>query len=275
MTKKLKDRIFDSFEDNDRDSAKQYLEWLNSKISDVCAQGRRSATLLIFVIVAFEFLIGSPRSRFNLAGFSVTRDSVVLQFIPALAAYLILQVIVDTERLGNLRDAFVHTFARWSPAGEENDLDAVIRPVDPLYWNVAWGARAENRRAIDQTGHRISTILQAVIALGILAFEAQAYYLLFPSSAISRYILWALSLSTTLFCLASTFIYMSSFEGDLSSPPVLSDGCRDSIKIIFGAVQIHLVITIRPSKAASEPSRYGPLAPECEVWASLLLPISS
>ena len=118
MRKRLQTRISETFTADNREDAKAYLDWLNSAISDIAQNSRRVVMLMLFLVAIFEFLIQSPKFTFTLAGFVISKSSIVLKFIPALAAYLYLQMLVYSQRATDLRDAFQERSnmrgARWS-----------------------------------------------------------------------------------------------------------------------------------------------------------------
>jgi hypothetical protein len=95
-------------------------------------------------------------------------------------------------------------FKLWSAKAEENDLDVPLLGPSPLYWNVSLGrGRAENTYPSNKVELVGSRALTVAIALGVVSFEGQAYYLLFATTS-PRIILWIASLGLTLFFLVIT-----------------------------------------------------------------------
>jgi ABC-type maltose transport system permease subunit len=183
----------------------QYLDWLRSVISERSQNIRRLATLILVLMAIFELVSNAKGESITIASFRVVQHSVVLQFIPGLVSYLYFQVYVDTVQITSLYRVFTFTFRRWRPDAERNDLDSLIIPSLPLFWNpVAGRIRPENSRPKDKLEEWASTIFVTVILVGVLAFEAQAYYALFRSNFPRSDILWLVSLSFTVFCLAMT-----------------------------------------------------------------------
>src|SRR5689334_15933131 len=134
--KTVKARVTDSFSADDRDRVQQYLDWLRSALTDQSASLRRTVTLLIVIMAAFEFIIQSPHSSFQLAGFRINRGSIVLQFLPAITAYLYLQIFIDAVSYFDMKNAFIAAFSRWSPEAAENEIHVFLKPSSPVYWRM-------------------------------------------------------------------------------------------------------------------------------------------
>jgi hypothetical protein len=76
----------------------------------------------------------------------------------------------------------------------------------PLYWDPQSGyAKSANIYPADRAQTIATNTIMGVILLGILAFEAQAYYVLFVSSGFGL-TLWIISLCITLFCLTMGWV---------------------------------------------------------------------
>ena len=97
--KTLKARVEDSFTENDKDQAKQYLDWLQTTLYDLIGIIRRNAILLLILIAAFEFVEESSRASFELGGFHIDKTSSALPIIPALVAYFFFR---DCHRPGQV-----------------------------------------------------------------------------------------------------------------------------------------------------------------------------
>jgi hypothetical protein len=220
MTKSLKDRADDSFDDNDHEDIREYLEWLRATIADYSQSVRRLAIAILLLIAVFE-LIHESRARvvLQVASFHIYKGSVVLIFIPAIVSYLYLQMNIDSTRLKNLQEVFTQVFRRWNEKAEENDLDVWVKPPQAIYWNVGGSAfRSTNRVPSDTVEGVASYILGPIFILGVLAFEAQAYYALF-ALPITHHIVWLISVFITWFCNILIFFHWSSPLPPVTSPP--------------------------------------------------------
>jgi hypothetical protein len=208
MAKSLKKRVDDSFGNNEREDIYQYLEWLRGTIADYTQSVRRIAMAILLLIVVFELIRESPKQVvFEIASFRIYKGSVVLIFIPAIVSYLYFQMAIDSTRLKNLQEVFTRVFQRWNDKAEENDLDVWVKPPQAIFWNVGGSAfRSANRVMSDKVEGIASYILGPIFLLGVLTFEAQAYYVLF-AGPITSHLLWLISVSIALFCNALTFFH--------------------------------------------------------------------
>jgi hypothetical protein len=210
VRKRLQDRITESFPKDGRENARQYLEWLRAALSDLSASLRRTAGFLLVLVAVFEFIIGSPKSTYVIAGFQISKGSVVLSFIPALVAYSYFQLIVDSAAIRQLHEAFSYALDCWSPLAGENDLDVLVGPSYPLYWTPVRTRRARDFYPSARITLVAIQVFGYVILVGVLAFECQAYYALLPRRSVSDYVIWSLSLCITLFCtfMAISYVYI-------------------------------------------------------------------
>ena len=209
----LKARAEDAFSEKNEDQAVQYLDWLRSALFDLAGSVRRSAILALFLVAVFEFLEESHGAAFTLGGFRINEGSIVLPLIPALVAYLYIEIIISSAKVRVRQNLFTEVFKRWSPQAEQNDLDMYVMPTNYLFWNPGRGLpRAENRSSIERTENRVSMVFAVTVLVGIFLFEGQAYYILLNGNSISFYVLYGLSLLMTIFCLSMVVAYWW-FEG--------------------------------------------------------------
>jgi hypothetical protein len=126
---------------------------------------------------------------------------------------LYLQVIHDTVKGNALVKVFKVAFDRWYPKAKDYDLGALILPISPLFWGIGGGPRVKNRYPSDTVESSAATVFMLSILLGTIAFDAQAYYALFNVHTVNLRILWAVSLSITLFCLSMAVSYPTVDNG--------------------------------------------------------------
>jgi len=84
MSKSITRRIDESFSHIDRDDTRVYLEWLNSSISDLLQNMRRTMALAALLVAVYILVEESPKTTFSLAGFQISKGSLVFEFIPVL-----------------------------------------------------------------------------------------------------------------------------------------------------------------------------------------------
>lgn len=201
------DLIQGSFADTDEEKLSKYLDRLYAAISDYTQSIRRDSLLVLLLATAFELVNSSPGEQFSVASFSFHKGSVVLQFVPAVVAYLFLQIVTDSIRLADMGIAFRRLFGRWLGGGEHPETGSFIMPATPLYWTIkqslpSRGAIQYRRYA---RGYWTSSWFTGVLVAGILAFEADAYYTLY-SGQFSHDILWLISLCFALVCFVMSAI---------------------------------------------------------------------
>ena len=203
----LLDLIQGSFADADEEKISKYLDRLYAAISDYTQNIRRDSLLVLLLVTAFELVNSSPGTQFSVASFSFHKGSVVLQFVPAVVAYLFLQIITDSIRLADMGIAFRRLFGRWLGGGEYPGTGGFIMPATPLYWTIKQSL--PSREIIQYRRYALqywaSSWFTGVLVAGILAFEAHAYYVLY-SGQFTHGFLWLISLYFTLVCLVISAI---------------------------------------------------------------------
>lgn len=201
-------RIENSFDKaSDQDKIFQYLDWLRNTIVSYSQNLSRLTTFLILLIAAFELVSDSSGLQISIGSFKISKGSMVVEFLPCLVAYLYFQIVVDSRRIVSVRNAFMHTFQIWSKPGERNDLDVMVLPSLPLYWNPAvYQVHDELQRASDKVEYWAANVFQLVILIGVVTFQAQAYYVLYNSFKV-LHITWYASLTITVFCLSAAVIH--------------------------------------------------------------------
>jgi len=211
-------RISNTFDNNDHDDIARYLDWLRNTIADCVTGLRKEVLLALLLMVIFELILKSPGVRINLGSFEIVKGSIVLQFIPALVAFLFFQIIVDSARLFTLRRVFGTAFSKWSNEGHVDDLDFFILPNMPVYWDIAGGSESRINRPLARNVELIAaTFFMFLILFGLISFEAQAYYLLYRQPSSSQ-ILWLISACVTGFCLIIGFTFASvGLHSDLNA----------------------------------------------------------
>lgn len=178
MTRKLDQRINNTFDRSSPDDIYKYLEWLRGSISELAQSVRRTMAIAILLMAIFVLISEAPKAVVRFGGFQINKGSLVLQFIPVFVAYLFLQGMVYTGRLSLLSHAFSRTYAKWSHTGEANDLDVLVLPSLPLYWRIEIGGD-ESYGIADRVDFCAGLVISAVIIGGVALFELVAYQSLY------------------------------------------------------------------------------------------------
>ena len=214
MRKSIQQRIDDSFDDSDREQVAKYIDWLQASANDTLQNLRRSAALALLLVAIFEVIAQSPKSPVTIAEFRITRDSVVFTFLPAIVAYLYFQLLVNSVRTDRLTSLIEAAFKKWSAKGGANDLHAWIVQMSPLYWNVGMPTSSEFQGRADRLEDGVSQGIVIAILFGVLAFEGQAYYILF-NPELSKNVLWFISVCISFSLLLFASLYAISYFSEL------------------------------------------------------------
>lgn len=206
MIKNIDQRVQDSFSGAKPEDMAKYMDWLLPTMQSYTQNMRRMATAILLLVAVFEFVAYSRTANLSIESFHISRGSVVFDILPIVVAYLVLQIITDVNKADQLNGAFNVVFKMWSNPAGTNDLDGLLYGPESLYWS--WHTRRankDNRYASDNRAWLTSVILSVGLLLGVLGFEANAYYVLFSSAQYPllgiRYLLWGISLGFTSFCL--------------------------------------------------------------------------
>jgi hypothetical protein len=198
--KNLVDRIDDSFADNDQERMVKYMDWLRSTILDYMQGIRRNVTALLVLMAIFELVADSRNATLNIGSFHVTKDSVVLLFLPAVISFLYLQTVLDTLKAWRLKTVFSYVFDLWLPDSTENGISHFLYGPSPAYWATFDAPNVGRSDQFDKGESGANSLFRGIIVFGTFVFETQAYYVLFPMRA-PAIAAWAVSLSVTLYCL--------------------------------------------------------------------------
>jgi hypothetical protein len=210
MAKSVGDRVQNSFSGDNREDIFKYMDWIHSSILDYNQVMRKMALFVILLIASFEIVVGSRNESITIGSFRLAQGSVVLVLLPGLVAFLVIQMMADAGRVDQLITVYQEVFKLWSEKAEANDLDTEALTFPPLYWNpTSAGYREVNKSGLYKLTDNSGSAFSFIILIGILAFEAHAYYILLPAHT-HGFILWAISLSFTVCCLIlAAFIFTS------------------------------------------------------------------
>ena len=199
--KKLINRINDSFDENDQERMLKYLDWLRSAMLDYIQSVRRNSAVLLLLVAIFELVADSRNATLTIGSFHVTKGSIVLVFLPAVVSFLYLQAVLDTVNAYQLRMVFFYIFEKWCPGGADNGLVNFLCGPESILWSTYDVRDDNNIDRVDRLEYRSRLIFASVTIYGVLAFEGQAYWVLFSAHNVQVAGL-AVSLFATLVCLA-------------------------------------------------------------------------
>jgi hypothetical protein len=203
MVKDISSRVKESFNEDDKEQILEYMGWINSSILNYVQTVRRNVGILLLLVAIFELVTGSRNTTVSVGSFSISRDSIALVCLPAIVSFLLFQTILDTKKASRLYIVFSALFLAWSPKASRNELDLVIDQPQPAYWGALVPSyRKGGRDDLDKLEEITSTVFPYIVFFGTIAFEGQAYYILFPEK-ISSIFVWMASLLVTLLCLVA------------------------------------------------------------------------
>jgi hypothetical protein len=199
VTKSINTRIQESFGEAEHEDVSQYLEWVSARIASQAQSARRIVALIILLIAIFELTNEYPNTQLTFGSFHLYKGSVLIVFLPAFAAFLYLQSVIESARLNDGQRVYAKVFKKWSEKAAENQLEKYVMPTMPIYWNIGAYLRDPAKSFALRLERAVTAIFLSFIMYGVLAFEAQAYYDLFQLPNRNT-ILWVLSVSAATFC---------------------------------------------------------------------------
>jgi uncharacterized integral membrane protein len=214
MAKSIELRIRNSFGKDDSEKVFRYIEWLRMSISEYLQNVRRLAALLLLLVAAFELVANSENVQLTLGPFHISKGSIILVFVPAVVGYLYLQIMLDTQKISQVNKALDVAFKLWWPAAGENNLIEYLYGPQPAYWTSLIPKPGVSRYRITNLQITSAIAFGIVFLAGVIGFEEQAYYVLFPSRP-SGFIAWGISLFVTLFCLVFSVLFFLADTGTM------------------------------------------------------------
>ena len=203
MSKSISQRIEDSFGEDNSKEIEKFLDWTLARIQDYAQSLRRSFALIISLIAAFELVNQAHGESITVGSLRIDKGSVALQLIPPVVAFLYLQSIIDSRLSMRQIKAFRALLNKWMPkAAADRDLSILpLRIPMPIYWYITLAPPEDIHDRKANIVEPIASLVTAMVLLmGVIAFEAHAYYSLFHAD-LHQDILWFISLIVTMFCL--------------------------------------------------------------------------
>jgi hypothetical protein len=216
MSKKIKDRIKDSFDSSkNKDQVGKYLEWVREAIKENRQAAQKSVFFTLAAIVLFELIVSIKVTHLTLGPLDISQDSIILVFIPTAVAYLSTQVIFYECRHTLIFRAYTATMAEWNAEAEANDLEVLVAPPDPLHWNTTIEAtQNKNKNSLDSIESIVASIIILAMGIGLLGFQFQAFIILFRTLHASNFLVWVNLICTVGLIIASAYEYVAVSKGD-------------------------------------------------------------
>jgi hypothetical protein len=207
-------RVVEGLRNDDRDHIEKYLDWLYANISNSIQAIRRLATYIIALMTVFEIIISSgATATVTIFSFTLPKHSIVFQLLPAVVAYLDVQMTYESIELNRSQAAFNSAFGLWSSHSKRNGLYEYIWPPSSLHWSPFFTEMRASRTSGDRIKNRTIAPFSTLFNLALIAFEIQAYYILFVPHIDKILVLWIGSACFTLYCTAAEMILIANETG--------------------------------------------------------------
>ena len=205
-------KVVGSLDGESQEKITKYLDWLYGNVSSSIQTIRQSTVLVLGLMAAFELIANSSATTaVTIFTVGIPKHSIIAQLIPAVVAFVYLQIIRDGIDVNRSRIAFSTAFELWSKRSRANELDEYIWPPSRLYWSPFIRDRSKELDFAHRKKGPVGGSLEAMFSVLFLAFLGQAYYILFVPHLNKSLALWAASLFFTLFCLR-TALMLASIE---------------------------------------------------------------
>jgi len=203
MSKSITNRVNESFDSADKESLKFYLGSLTAAWKDRADGIRRSATLMVILIIVFELLLRGSLKQVTVGPLVLSGTAIIAVFMPTGVAYFYFEAFRNTIAFEDTGHVYTATFRKWNESAEKNDLDLILEPQTPAFFPAGRGS------SFLSSGGRVADIIDNVVAViaifGTLAFEGYAFYQLYGDSHVSRILLW-INLALSVLLLFSTLL---------------------------------------------------------------------
>lgn len=200
MGKSVKQRIFDSFQDDDGSTvqAKGYSENVYAAWKDISASLSRTAILIFLLMAVFELLVYQhTTASISIGGFTLGNAPIVQIVLPTIIAFVIYDGGRLTIRWLNLQTAYSALMRISAPLQHNNGLDFLIRPSLPALWGIGPLYIGDK---VDKYMHKINVYVSRTTVFVVpVAFECQAYYRLIQKFGYHNVLLWISLVVTALF----------------------------------------------------------------------------
>ncbi len=190
MAKTISQRINDAFPEGAAADAEKFADKILNSWNEVSSSLGKLAILFVVLVGIFELLIYGPSSQsLTIGSITFANTSIVRIALPAIVAYVVFDGFQLAGRWGDLEAAYYAITKIYAPRVDQNALDYLIKPTLPSIWGIGWGSGSETSTDRFNDAVRAAVGFTALIILPI-AFEVQAYYLLFYRYGYRNIFLW-------------------------------------------------------------------------------------
>jgi hypothetical protein len=207
MPKSVSQRISDAFKDDSAADAKEYMAALSDNWKDLTASLAKQTILLFLLIAVFELLAYQHAARAITVGpLTLANTSILQLFLPTIISYFIYDQVRLSCRWLDIDIAYHAIYEKLWPNQNANSLPELVTPTLPGLWRIGTSVSAEVEQPSERLTFRVN-VLVSILAGSVLplAFEAQAFYVLFVKFGFRNILLWiSISISAALIVSAVT-----------------------------------------------------------------------
>jgi hypothetical protein len=210
MDKTLQQRIDDAFKidgdnaDQVRRDALEFCKLLREAWNDVTTSLNRTLVLMVAVAAMFILLDLDQAVKVTIGGIEFDHITIIQSILPALFAYLYLELLVSTVRYTNMKRLHRYALRVAFPGVYDNVLGEWLAPPSRAMFNLTKAAdTAVGRRAAATTNYITMTIAICSFLLP-LVFEVYAFWMLFAQKGFNGLVLASLVVSIALIASALT-----------------------------------------------------------------------
>ncbi|WP_433784662.1 hypothetical protein ACQPX6_00350 [Actinomycetospora sp. CA-101289] len=193
----------------------KYLDWLRETIVKQDEALRRATLYCYLSIAIFELLVLTPKSELTFGPLKVADSSGLLFFFPTAVAYFCLEVFMGTGAFDDYRDAFARLLEKWHAGVTAKRIEQGAFPPQTLYYGSMYDAFSSSAVSREEsTRETLSGGFGLIVPLlAPLAFQVQAFIVLFARSGSDRPLLWAnLAATGLLYVFIARFLWLDLRE---------------------------------------------------------------
>jgi hypothetical protein len=219
MDKSVEKRVSDSFQKGSaeqvREHAREYSRSVYELWKDTSISLGRIALLIFLLMAVFELLVYQHASaHISIGGITLVNTPIVQIALPTIVAYVIYDGSRLTMRWTRLELIFMQLMKIYAPEQQRNGLDRLIEPNLPSLWGIGALNSLRTGDTADSFMRRVHYTLLPIIMVAVpVAFECQAYYLLFQKFGYHNIFLWINAVITALLGVSAGLYYLFDRAG--------------------------------------------------------------
>lgn len=185
----------------------EFIKLLIARIDEYTHAARRSVNFGLAAAAIFVLLQTDLAPRFSAGPMEILSNSTLATFLTSAVAYCYLSAMASVTYLERLTSAYAAAFTLWNKDAEDNDLELLILPLNPIYFSAAGRSpRTENRLPFDRRYEWVGGALIAPVLLLPPIFGVYAFISLFASFGANNVAVWINLALYTLFTISAYWL---------------------------------------------------------------------